>query len=236
MRRDIEAEAEMQLERIVPFVEDHTEDLPLYMTNQRAAAAWSLSELRNVLKEAGHQLAVEVTTPLPLTCEQFVSKLAGTSLFLQGAAHQFHTWSKQFALKPNELNELDPNVSKSAWADPNLRIFHGYWKFDVDNEALLIESDCIPQCDFWNFQLDNWWMESLDYRYYQCTVNNHTSKSLGGSDHIKIVVAKLPVGRDKNFTWIDSCQRNHGTMAVRLVRLKQPIKLQCSVVPLSYFS
>ena len=33
-----------------------------------------------------------------------------------------------------------------------------------------------PECEFWNFQLDNYWMESLDYRYAPVWVNSHTAK------------------------------------------------------------
>ena len=41
---------------------------------------------------------------------------------------------------------------------------------------LVITAPSVPQCQSWNFQLDNWWMESLDYRYHTIHINKHTAR------------------------------------------------------------
>ena len=43
-------------------------------------------------------------------------------------------------------------------------------------EVLEIRAPRIPECQTWNFQLDNYWMESLYYRYHRITVNKHTAR------------------------------------------------------------
>jgi len=46
---------------------------------------------------------------------------------------------------------------------------HGYWCIGAD-EALVLDT-AVPDCEMWNFQLSNYWMESLDYRHYPVCVN-----------------------------------------------------------------
>jgi len=69
----------------------------------------------------------------------------------------------------------------------------------------------VPDCTFWNFQLDNIWMESLDYRHHRIHVNKHSAK-LNPDGTVTIVVAE----RDPGFgNWIDAAGHDHGTMLLR---------------------
>jgi hypothetical protein len=45
------------------------------------------------------------------------------------------------------------------------------------DEALVIEIDHLPKRGVWNFQLSNFWMESLDYRHHRIHLNPHTACS-----------------------------------------------------------
>ena len=49
-----------------------------------------------------------------------------------------------------------------AGGDPNIRYYHSYWKLSA-GEVLRIRVRP-PPCRCWNCQLNNHWMESLDYR------------------------------------------------------------------------
>jgi len=53
--------------------------------------------------------------------------------------------------------------------DQNIVYYHSHWDV-ADDEALLIEAMPLER-GHWNFQLNKYWMESLDYR-------DHTNLSL----------------------------------------------------------
>ena len=108
-------------------------------------------------------------------------------------------------------------------------IWHGYWSLQP-GEALVIDAE-LPELFYWNFQLDNIWMESLDYRYHQVTVNAHTANYEDESKRrIKIVVANEDPGVGN---WIDTVAHRHGAMSLRLNQAEGDAIVDCNVVPLS---
>ena len=85
-----------------------------------------------------------------------------------------------------------------------------------------------PDCDTWNFQLNNYWMESLDYRYFPISINKHTAV-MGSDGKIKIIVSATNPGLPN---WIDTCGHPEGTMCLRWYRLRQgesPVVPACRV-------
>ena len=71
-----------------------------------------------------------------------------------------------------------------------------------------------PPCDFWNFQLGNYWLESLEYRYFPVHLNKLTAE-YNDDGSVTVVVSKADPGV-KN--WMNTCGRNQGTMCVRWIR------------------
>ena len=59
--------------------------------------------------------------------------------------------------------------------DPNIIYYHGHFRLEAD-QAFRIRLDRIPECQTWNLQVDNYWMESLDYRYHRISINKHTAE------------------------------------------------------------
>ena len=114
--------------------------------------------------------------------------------------------------RPNELPLFDPAVSLAAMGDPNITYYHGYWILN-DDEALVIDI-MPPRCEAWNFQLNNHWMESLDYRYYPIWVNQATA-SYRPDGSVRIVVAHRNPGVPN---WIDTVGHRQGTMLLRWVK------------------
>lgn len=150
--------------------------------------------------------------PAPLTPAQLDAGLAKASLLVAGASMLFAKWARDFQKHTNELPMFDPERSTKAGGDPNIIYYHSYWRLGPD-EALVIESE-IPECEAWNFQLDNHWLESLDYRHHRIHVNKHTA-SYRPDGSVRIVVAHRDPGLPN---WIDTAGHDCGAMSFRWIR------------------
>jgi hypothetical protein len=150
--------------------------------------------------------------PTPVTPEKIEQGITMAGNIIFGAATLFSNWAEGFMKHANELPRFDPAVSLAAMGDPNICYYHSYWKLAPD-EALVIDVTP-PKCESWNFQLDNHWMESLDYRYYQVWVNRHTAVYRPDGS-VRIVVAHDNPGVDN---WIDTVGHWQGTMLFRWIK------------------
>jgi hypothetical protein len=150
--------------------------------------------------------------PAPLTPVQLDDGLKNAGTLVAGASLLFAKWARDFQKHANALPRFDQNVSNQAGGDPNIAYYHSYWKLGPD-EALVIEV-MPPACEFWNFQLNNYWMESLDYRYHRIHLNNSTAR-LERDGSVRIVVAHRDPGLPN---WLSTAGHDQGTMCFRWVR------------------
>ena len=168
--------------------------------------------------------------PDPVTPEQIDEGLKSAALFVAGAPFLFAKWAKGFRTHSNQLPVFDAEVSNAAGGDANIIYHHSHWKLAPD-EALVIEVKP-PACDTWNFQLNNYWMESLDYRYFPVSINKHSARpEKDGS--LKIIISHLNPGTQN---WLTTCGHNEGTMCWRWYRLAKgamPVEPACRVVKIS---
>ena len=162
--------------------------------------------------------------PEPITASKVDAGLAAASQYVLGTASLFADWTENFARHPNELRLLDPEIARAAHGDPNICYYHGYWEV-AEDEALVIETTP-PTCDYWNFQLNNYWMESLDYRYHEIDVNHHGAK-VEDDGRVVIVISK---DKPTAGNWIDPAGHVRGTMCLRWIRADEHPKPLCRVV------
>lgn len=166
--------------------------------------------------------------PRPITQEDITRALSTTAEWVIGTANTFADWSKLFMTKPNEMIS-DQAFFQRGGGDPNIFYLHAYWTL-ADDEAWVIESD-VPNCRFWNFQLDNWWMESLDYRNVDNVWTNKRKAKLETNGKVKIVVA----ARDPGYgNWIDTTGHSNGTALLRWVGADSHPIPKCRVVKLRH--
>ncbi len=147
--------------------------------------------------------------PAPLSGETISKGLATAAQFVNGIATTFADWTRLFAQHPNAFPAIDQSMFQKGGGAKDIYYAHAYWKIAAD-EAWVIEVTP-PECYYWNFQLDNWWMESLDYRFRQITVNKHSARyEADGS--IRIICAASDPGTGN---WIDTSGHTEGTALLR---------------------
>ena len=164
--------------------------------------------------------------PRPLDPARFDRMLQGAAGFVAGCSKLFQSWSAGFRKHTNELPRFPHEVAFAAGGDPNIAYYHSHWALAPD-EALVVTLRP-PECDFWNFQLANHWLESLDYRYHKIHVNKHTAV-YADDGSVEIVVAHEDPGHPN---WLDPCGHAEGTMCARWIRAKDHPQPETRVVKL----
>ena len=165
--------------------------------------------------------------PAPLTPKRLDEGLKKAGALVAGAPLLFAKWARDFQRHSNVLPMFDPEVSRAAGGDPNITYYHSHWAI-ADGEALLIEVTP-PECEFWNFQLNNYWMESLDYRHHRIHTNKHLAH-YEDDNSIQLIVAHADPGRPN---WLETAGHTSGTMCFRWVRAREHPQPRTRLVKLS---
>jgi hypothetical protein len=150
----------------------------------------------------------------PLSAQGVERGLQSAASLVTACAMIFANWANGFRKHANALPRFDPQLSRMFGGDPNIAYYHSYWEL-AEDQALVIEA-LPPDCDYWNFQLNNFWMESLDYQRHAVCLNKAQAK-LRPDGSVRIVVAHTNPGVDN---WVDTAGHRFGTMCLRWVRAK----------------
>ena len=200
-------------------------------------ATTSLLMVRQTYMDKANELLADVKIenldgnmePQPITAEMIDNGLNMASTFVAGASMLFAKWSNDFEKHYNRLPQMDPAKSNAAGGDKNIAYYHSYWKVNKD-EALVIRVKP-PKCRMWNFQLNNHWMESLDYRYFTIHVNSHTAKYKEDGS-VEVVIAHKNLGFDN---WINPTNHTQGTMLWRWWYASEFPEPTCTLIQLSEY-
>lgn len=197
------------------------------------AEATRLVQVRQTRLDHKNEIPASVTItridgknePYPFKPERMDKALKSAAFFVHATSDLFRQWTEDFKQHTNELPRFNPDKALAAGGDPNIAYYHSYFKI-ADDEALVVELTP-PECDFWNFQLGNYWLESLDYRYYPVHLNKHMA-NYRDDGSVQIVICKTdPAENGKPVdNWMNTCGRNEGTMCVRWIRAQdhpQPV-------------
>jgi hypothetical protein len=169
--------------------------------------------------------AVAAPRPEPLTPERLQRGLDRATRFVDGTAKLFADWARNFQAHTNQLPPADQAMCRRVGGDPNIFYYHSHWRLAPD-EALVIRIARIPDCRFWNVQVNNYWMESMDYRFHRASVNKH-SAVLERDGSVTIVIAHTDPGHPN---WLETAGHASGTMCLRWVGAAEPVHPTTRVV------
>jgi hypothetical protein len=169
------------------------------------------------------------SAPIPLDPEHFLSTLHRVGPMLSGIVHQFIGWTESFRAHPFEIRPVDPKLLAVAQGDPNTTYHYSYWEL-ADDEVYEIVLEPPSSFDYWNLQIGNHWLESLDYLHATTHVNHETAV-VEEDGSIRILVA----GRDPGHpNWLDTLGHRRGALALRWVGANEsPRQPKTSVLKLS---
>ena len=148
-------------------------------------------------------------SPPTLDMQTLTRALTRVPAFVNGTSTIFKNWAELFrAENRNALNTADQTMFVKAGGDPMIHYLHGWWDIE-DTQALRITSS-IPDCEGWNFQINNIWMESLDYRYHNIHTNNGLAE-INEDGSVTVSVSAKP----QSGNWINTAGHTKGTMLWR---------------------
>lgn len=157
-------------------------------------------------------------TPEPLSAARLDASLANVGQFVEGTARLFTDWAKGFQAHTNDLPPADQAFCQSIGGDPNIFYYHSHWAI-AEDEALIIHVPRIPDCRFWNIQINNYWMESLDYRYLRISLNDHSAvRDADGG--VTMILAHADPGHPN---WLQTGGHDNGTICLRWVGADEPV-------------
>ncbi|WP_236208602.1 DUF1214 domain-containing protein [Pseudomonas tohonis] len=167
--------------------------------------------------------------PEPLSAQRLHQSLERVAGFVENTARLFADWARDYQARPNQLPPADQALCQSVGGDPNIFYYHGYWSL-ADDEALLIDVDPIPACDFWNLQINNYWMESLDYRHHRICLNKHSAQP-DGRGAVRMVLSHRAPGLPN---WLQTAGHAAGTYCLRWVGAERPVHPTTRLVKLDH--
>lgn len=176
---------------------------------------------RDRAKERKAELSIECLNPGPapvMNADDFAHSLAQVVPFVSGTASLFRGWMGRFSEHINALPPNDQSMCLQAGGDPAIHYHNSYWQLRED-EALLISFRPPSRCRTWNFQLSNFWMESLDYRYHRISINHHTAVTEADGRVVILVTENDPGAGFAN--WLTTAGHHSGAMLLRYVEASE---------------
>lgn len=170
-------------------------------------------------KERPAELHIECLDPERpdnnLVPEALEGQLSAAVAFVESTVELQTSWTTRYReTSLNRLPEHDQAMLLAAGGDPTIHYYQSHWELAPD-EALAVTIEGLPECQTWNLQLSNYWMESLEHRFFDVCVNKFTARyEPDGS--VRVLVAHRDPGPDHP-NWLNTLGHDQGGMLGRIV-------------------
>ena len=190
--------------------------------------------IRQTFRHRDQETPAEITierldrhaAPEPLELMTAIAHFEKATAFYRNTTRMFADWSQKISQHPNTLPLWDQAFCQMVGGDPNILYYHGHFKLN-NEEAMVITLPSIPACQTWNIQVDNYWMESLDYRYHRVCLNQ-AQASVNDNGSVTLVLTSTDPGCTN---WISTAGHSEGTLCFRWVGAEDSVDPQVTVIP-----
>ena len=190
--------------------------------------------IRQTFRHRDQETPAEITierldrhaAPEPLELMTAIAHFEKATAFYRNTTRMFADWSQKISQHPNTLPLWDQAFCQMVGGDPNILYYHGHFKLN-NEEAMVITLPSIPACQTWNIQVDNYWMESLDYRYHRVSLNQ-AQASVNDNGSVTLVLTSSDPGCTN---WISTAGHSEGTLCFRWVGAEDSVDPQVTVIP-----
>jgi hypothetical protein len=190
--------------------------------------------IRQTFRHRDQETPAEITierldrhaAPEPLELMTAIAHFEKATAFYRNTTRMFADWSQKISQHPNTLPLWDQAFCQMVGGDPNILYYHGHFKLN-NEEAMVITLPSIPACQTWNIQVDNYWMESLDYRYHRVCLNQAQAR-VNDNGSVTLVLTSTDPGCTN---WISTAGHSEGTLCFRWVGAEDSVDPQVTVIP-----
>lgn len=152
-----------------------------------------------------------VAVPPPPSTDSVVRGLRKTMDWLIEDSARWADWIDFYRNQPNRFVTGMPGWTDGAERSLGRLLHFCYFQIAPD-EALVIRVTP-PECAYWNFELGNYWMNSVDYRYRLSSLNSEQAEYQSDGS-VVIVVSHRDPGV---LNWLDTAGYSVGLMPNRWV-------------------
>jgi hypothetical protein len=114
---------------------------------------------------------------------------------------------------PNQMTTLSSAQAGAADTTPDNTYMIGVYELDV-GEALVIDL-ALPNTRYWNFTVENYWHECLDYLHRPVSITSKRMKCQADGTVRLILSAEQPSQLEDADNWISTSFRRRGFMILR---------------------